>query len=110
MEDASFDGVTMAQSPGDGSSRGLCSLQVFYKFTTNNYTRNPFPREIIKAQALTSLGALSPAVAFVCSGRYVISGDGGSLGRQWRYDLCVTRTPRTSKTLSSALACSLVSA
>ena len=96
MEGMSFDGVTMAQSPGDGSSRGLCLLQIFYKFTTNNYTRSPFPRETIKARALTSLGALSLAVAFVCSGRYVISGDGGSLGRQRGYDPCATRTPRTS--------------
>ena len=77
MEDASFDGVTMAQPPGDGSSRGLRLLQAFYKFTTNSYTEKPFPREFIKARALTSLGALSPAVAFVCSGRYVI------LGRWW---------------------------
>ena len=56
MEGVPFDGLTMAQSPGDGSSRGLCSLQVFYKFTINNYTRNPFPRETIKARALTSWG------------------------------------------------------
>ena len=56
MEGVPFDGLTMAQSPGDGNSRGLCSLQVFYKFTINNYTRNPFPRETIKAQALTSWG------------------------------------------------------
>ena len=107
----SFDGVTMAQSPGDGSSRGLCALQVFYKFTTNNYTRNPFPRKIIKARALTSLGALSPAVAFVCSGRYVISGDGGFLGRQRGYDLCATsNSSNFSKTLSSVLTCSLAPA
>ena len=86
MEGASFDGVTMAQPPGDGSSRGLCSLQVFYKFTISNYTRNPFPRETIKARALTSW-ALSLAVAFACSGRYVISGDGGSCGRQRGHDL-----------------------
>ena len=96
MEGMSFDGVTTAQSPGDGSSRGLCLLQIFYKFTTNNYTRSPFPRETIKARALTSLGAFSLAVTFVWSGRYVISGDGGSLGRQRGYDPCATRTPRTS--------------
>ena len=107
----SFDGVTMAQSLGDGSSRGLCLLQVFYKFTTNNYTRNPFPREIIKARALTSLGALSLAVAFVCSGRYVISGDGGFPGRQLGYDLCATsNSSNFSKMLSSVLTCSLAPA
>ena len=77
----------MAQSPGDGSSRGLCLLQII-------------TQEVLSLGKLSRLehlhrGALPLAVAFVCSGRYVISGDGGSLGRQRGYDLCVTRTPRT---------------
>ena len=76
MEGASFDGVTMAQPPGDGSSRGLCSLQVFYKFTINNYTRNPFPRETIKARALTSWGFVT------CCGLRVFRAL-RNLGRWW---------------------------
>ena len=57
------------------------------------------------------MGALSLAVAFVCSGRYVISGDGGFLERQRGYDLCATsNSSNFSTTLSSVLACSLASA
>ena len=96
MEDASFDGVTMAQSPGDGSPRGLRLLQAFYKLLQTAIQKKPFPREFIKARALTSLGALSPAVAFVCSGRYVI------LGRWWfSWAAAGVRPLRNSNSLSS---------
>ena len=96
MEGMSFDGVTMAQSPGDGSSRGLCLLQIFYKFTTHNYTRSPFPREIIKARVLTSWGLchlLWPSCAQGATwsrAMVVFLGDsGGTIFAQ-------LRTPRTS--------------
>ena len=110
MEGASFDGVTMAQSPGDGSSRGLCSLQVFYKFTINNYTRNPFPRETIKARALTSWGFVT------CCGLRVFRAL-RNLGRWWFLWAtagarpCATFTPRTSsRRFFSTLPCSLAPA
>ena len=52
-----------------------------------NYTKNLFPRENYQGSSTYVLGALSLAVAFVYSGRYVISGDGGSCGRQRGHDL-----------------------
>ena len=53
-----FYGTIMAQSPGDHNSRGFKS--------TKNYTKNLFPRETIKARALTSWGLVT------CRGLHVL--------------------------------------
>ena len=77
----------MTQSPGDSNSRG-------FNFATNNYTKNPFPRETIKARALTSWGLChllwpSCAQGATCSRAMVV------LRVTAGARPCATLTPRT---------------
>ena len=92
----------MVQSPGDGSSRGLCSLQI----TT---------QEVPSLGKLSRLGHLRRGGFVTCRGLRVLRAL-RDLGRWWfswataGVRPCATRTPRTPKTLSSALSCSLAPA
>ena len=75
-----------------------------------NYTKNPFPWGKLSRLEHLCLGGLSLAVAFVFSGRYAISGDVGSRGRQRGHDLTQLQLFELSLDASSALACSLAPA
>ena len=97
------NGTEVAQSPGDSNSRGL-------NFATNNYTKNPFPRETIKARALTSWGFVT------CCGLRVLRAL-RVLGRWWfswataGARPCATlNSSNSSRRFSSTLTCSLAPA
>ena len=79
-------------------------------FTTNNYTKNPFPRETIKARALTSWGLChmlwpSCAQGATCSrAMVVLPGDSGGT------TLRNSNSSNSSRRFSSTLTCSLAPA
>ena len=83
----SFNGITMAQSPGDGNSRGLSLLQI----TT---------QEILSLGKLSRLEHLRRGGFVTCCGLRVLRAL-RDLGRWWfswataGVRPCATRTPRT---------------
>ena len=91
----------MAQSPGDHNSRGFKS--------TKNYTKIFSLGKLSRLEHLR-LGGLSLAVAFAFSGRYSISGNGGSGGWQRGHDLTQLWFSIFLQTISQRLLCSLAPA
>ena len=92
----------MVQSPGDGSSRSLCLLQI----TT----------QVPSLGKLSRLGHLRRGGFVTCCGLRVLRALRdlgrwlGSPGRQQGVQPCATQTRRTPKTFFSALSCSLAPA